>query len=63
MTGLTELVKRHPLIVAWILMSIAMVAILLVSTGDANLLPSQLAAMIAATIVLAGACVWIVSWE
>lgn len=63
MTNLLDLIRRRPGLLAWVVLSIAMVALLIWSSGDAGLLPSQLAAMIAATIALAGACVWIVSWE
>lgn len=63
MPNLLDGVKRRPMLLAWLLLSIAMVAILIWSSGDAGLLPNQLAAMIVATIVLAGACVWIVTWE
>ena len=63
MSRLMELVKRRPMLVAWVLLSIAMVTLLLWSSSDIGLLPSQLLAMIVATIALAGACVGIVSWE
>lgn len=51
------------MIVAWIMLAIGMVAILLWASKDVGLLPGQLAALVAATILLAGACVWIISWE
>jgi hypothetical protein len=54
---------RHPMLVSWVALAIGMVAILVYTSRDVGLLPSQLAAMIVATILLAGACVWIISWE
>jgi hypothetical protein len=54
---------RHSLLVSWAALAIGMVAILVYTSRDVGLLPSQLAAMIVATILLAGACVWIISWE
>ena len=54
---------RHPLIVAWIVLAIGMVAILLYTSRDVGLLPSQTFAMVVATVALAGACVWIISWD
>jgi hypothetical protein len=54
---------RHPLLLSWIALSIGMVAILVYTSRDVGLQPSQLFAMIVATIALAGACVWIISWE
>jgi len=40
-----------------------MVLILLWAARDAGLLPSQMAVLIVATVLLAGACVWIIRWE
>ena len=63
MSALRQFVSGHPMIVAWIMLAIGMVAILLWASKDVGLLPGQLAALVAATILLAGACVWIISWE
>ena len=54
---------RHPLMVAWAALAVGMVAILLYTSRDVGLLPSQTFAMVIATIALAGACVWIISWD
>jgi hypothetical protein len=40
-----------------------MVIILLWSAKDVGLLPTQLFALVIATILLAGLCVWIIGWE
>jgi len=40
-----------------------MVIILFWSARNAGLLANQMAALVVATILLAGACVWIISWE
>lgn len=58
-----ELIQRHPQLTAWVALAIAMVAMLLFSAKDVGLLPSQMAALIVATVGLAGLCVWIISWE
>lgn len=55
--------SRHPLIAAWVVLAIGMVAMLLYAAKDVALLPSQVAALIVATALLAGACVWILTWE
>jgi hypothetical protein len=60
---LQRLFQRHPALLSWALLAIAMVAILLYTSRDVGLLPSQLTALVAATIALAGACVWIITWE
>lgn len=61
--AIKQFVSRHSSIAAWIVLAVGMVAILLWASKDVGLLPSQLAALIVATIALAGACVWIISWE
>jgi hypothetical protein len=40
-----------------------MVIILIVAARDVGLLASQWAALIVATILLAGLCVWIIHWD
>ncbi|MBO9361748.1 MULTISPECIES: hypothetical protein [Thermoflexus] len=55
--------ERHPRLTAWIALAIGMVAILLWSARDVGLTPSQMLALVVATIILAGLCVWIISWE
>ncbi len=63
MTALKSFASRHPRIVAWGALAVGMVVILLWSAKDVGLLPSQLAALVVATILLAGLCVWIIGWE
>ncbi len=54
---------RHPRLAAWIILSIGMVALLVVEAKDVGLQATQWAALIIATVLVAGACVWIISWE
>lgn len=63
MSGLVTFVKRHPRLTSWFVLAIGMVAILIWSARDVGLLPGQWAALIVATIGLAGLCVWIIGWE
>lgn len=63
MTVLRRIVRNHPLLVAWAALAIAMVAMLLFAARDVGFLPSQMAALVIATVALAGACVWIISWR
>ncbi len=58
-----DFAEQHPYFIAWGVLALGMVAILLWAARDAGLLPGQLAALVVATILLAGACVWILSWE
>ena len=63
MSAIKDFVFRHPRLTAWIVLAIGMVAILAWSARDVGLLPHQWAALVVATIGLAGLCVWIIGWE
>jgi hypothetical protein len=62
-----ESVKRfwnmHPVLANWIALAVGMVVILYFSARHVGFLPNQWAALIGATILLAGLCAWIISWE
>jgi hypothetical protein len=55
--------RRHPRLLMWAVLAVGMVIILILSARDVGLLPGQWAALIVATILLAGLCVWIIGWE
>jgi hypothetical protein len=63
MSGIKQFVVDHPRLTAWLVLAVGMVAILVWSARDVGLLPGQWAALIVATIGLAGLCVWIIGWE
>lgn len=63
MTQIQAFAARHPRLVAWAALAVGMVVILIWAAKDVGLLPSQMAALVVATIVLAGLCVWIIGWE
>ena len=63
MTDIRSFVQRHPMIVAWVILAVGMVALLLYAAKDVPLLPTQLVALVVVTVLLAGACVWILTWE
>lgn len=63
MEKIKTFVREHPQWTSWIVLSIGMVAILVWSARDVGLLPGQWAALIVATIVVAGLAVWIIGWE
>lgn len=63
MNAVRGFADHHPRLTAWIVLAIGMVIILLWASKDVGLLPTQLAALVVATIVLAGLCVWIIGWE
>ena len=56
-------VMQHPRLSAWVVLAAGMVALLVVEARNVGLLPSQWIALIVATILVAGACIWIISWE
>jgi hypothetical protein len=62
MAAIRNFAGRHPQIVAWIGLAIGMVIILVWSAKDVGFTPTQWAALIVTTILLAGACVWIIGW-
>lgn len=63
MAALKDFTGRHPRMTAWGGLALGMVIILLWSAKDVGLLPTQLIALVVATILLAGLCVWIIGWE
>jgi MFS superfamily sulfate permease-like transporter len=63
MDKIKKFVTEHPQWTSWIVLSIGMVAILVWSARDVGLLPGQWAALIIATILVAGLAVWIIGWE
>jgi hypothetical protein len=58
-----DFANRHPQLTAWAVLAVGMVIILIWSAKDVGLLPGQWAALIVATILLAGLCVWIIGWD
>jgi hypothetical protein len=63
MSNIREFISKHPQIAAWVALAIGMVLILIWSAKDVGFMPGQWAALIISTILLAGACVWIMGWE
>ncbi|NDJ60497.1 MAG: hypothetical protein GYB67_05190 [Chloroflexi bacterium] len=54
---------RHPRLAAWIVLSAGMIVLLVIEASSVGLEASQWLALIVATILVAGACIWIISWE
>lgn len=55
--------NAHPVLANWIILAVGMVIILFFSARDVGFLPQQWAALVGATVLLAGLCAWIISWE
>ena len=56
-------VLNHPRLAAWVVLAAGMVALLVYEARNVGLLASQWVALIVATALVAGACIWIISWE
>ncbi len=56
-------VEEHPRLVAWIVLALGMVILLVIEARDVGLLPGQWLALVVATVLVAGACVWIITWD
>jgi protein-S-isoprenylcysteine O-methyltransferase Ste14 len=56
-------IERHPRLSAWIVLALGMIILLVIEARDVGLLPTQWIALIVATALVAGACIWIISWE
>ena len=63
MNKIKQFVNAHPQWTSWIVLAIGMVAILIWSARDVGLLAGQWAALIVATIAVAGLAVWITGDE
>ena len=61
--GLWQFAELRPRLAAWIVLSLGIVILLLVEARDVGLLIGQWIALIVASILVAGLCIWIVSWE
>jgi len=62
MAAIRNFTQKHPQITAWIVLAIGMVIILVLSAREVGFTAGQWTALIVTTILLAGACVWIIGW-
>ena len=60
---LVRWIDAHPRLAAWFTLALGMVILLVIEARDVGLLPGQWVALIVATVLVAGACIWIISWE
>jgi hypothetical protein len=58
-----EWINRHPQLAAWFVLAAGMVAILAWTAKDVGFTAGQWVALVIATILLAGLCVWIIGWD
>ena len=62
MTTLKNWITQHPNLAAWIVLALGMNIILIVEARDVGLEGSQWFWLLLITTLVAGACIWIVSW-
>jgi len=62
METLKKTVSSHPNLSAWFVLALGMVLILVFEARDVGLEAMQWFWLILITILVAGACIWIVSW-
>lgn len=53
----------HPRLSAWLVLSVGMVGMLLYFGRDVGLTAFNWVSLIIATVLTAGLCIWIISWE
>jgi len=63
LSTIKDFITGHPQLTAWFVLALGMVIILLWSARDVGLLPGQTFALVVATVLVAGLCVWIIGWE
>ncbi len=62
MNTLKTWITQHPNLSAWFVLALGMDIILAVEARDVGLEPSQWFWLLLITTLVAGACIWIVSW-
>jgi len=61
--SLLNLMERYPRLLAWGVLSAGIIALLVYEARDVDLTVTNWIALIVASIVVSGLCIWIVSWE
>ncbi|HSN73749.1 MAG TPA: hypothetical protein VL334_01510 [Anaerolineae bacterium] len=63
MKTLQQMYDKHSNLVLWAALALGMVVVLALAARTVGFTAGQWAALVAATVALAGLCVWIISWE
>jgi len=53
----------HPRLSAWIVLALGMVILLAIEARDVGLLAGQWIALMVVTALVAGLCIWIITWD
>lgn len=60
---LINLLDQYPRLSAWIVLSVGMIGLLIYEARDVDLSVTNWLALIVASVLVAGLCIWIISWE
>lgn len=63
MKTLQQLYDKHPNLLMWAALALGMAVIVAIAARNVGFTASQWAALVGATVVLAGLCAWIIGWE
>jgi hypothetical protein len=63
MNQVSQWVRTHPRLTAWIVLGLGMNAMVIYEARSVGLLLGQWVALVVATSLVAGLCVWIIGWE
>jgi hypothetical protein len=63
MNGLKRFWNERPVLANWLVLAVGMVIILYFSARHVGFDARQWAALVGATVALAGLCAWIINWE
>jgi hypothetical protein len=61
--GLVKFSENSPRIAAWVVLAAGIIILLAIEARDVGLLPGQWLMLFLASTLVAGLCIWIVSWE
>lgn len=61
--SLLTIIDTYPRISAWVVLSLGVVGILVYEARDVDLTTTNWIALIVASVLVSGLCIWIVSWE
>jgi hypothetical protein len=62
MNSLKTWILKHPNLSAWFVLALGMVLLLVYEARDVGLQASQWFWLVVITVLVAGACIWIISW-
>ncbi|MCL4262887.1 MAG: hypothetical protein KJ069_06715 [Anaerolineae bacterium] len=62
MKTLKAWIMKHPNLSAWFVLALGMVILLVYEARDVGLQTSQWFWLVVITVLVAGACIWIISW-